>query len=340
MVVGNAPAENAKQCLEECNSLSTCAFWDFGYNYCRLRSDAGNGQEVAQGHNCGSKNCYLDLVLHARGCPSSGTEIVEGYDKSVQYAVSCCSTDGKTCTSPHSPSCQLKTYDEAVKMCEAVGRRLCAKSELENCCGTGCDYDWKFIWVVAEPYFEFYQDSIMGTPLCKVTLTDVRANKNSMKNTYDCPSDKAGKMVLCNANKGTNITVFDNGDFSLGDDWASIIVNENFKGCITIGTFQETKYVGASKQAYVNYGTSGNLDNKVSSFVIELVHNSLSNTFCTSSEATTWTTFLEAKEECKKSLSCKWFYDSCGQGTMFKSCPASSITKTSRCGSILHKMDE
>ena len=53
----NAPASDAIACLNECNYLSTCAYWDYGGNFCRLRSNDGGGKVVANGYSYGPKNC-------------------------------------------------------------------------------------------------------------------------------------------------------------------------------------------------------------------------------------------------------------------------------------------
>ena len=53
----NAPATTARQCLTQCNILSTCQFWDFGNGYCRLRSNEGQGPEVAKWYLGGAKHC-------------------------------------------------------------------------------------------------------------------------------------------------------------------------------------------------------------------------------------------------------------------------------------------
>ena len=113
--------------------------------------------------------------------------------------------------------------------------------------------------------------------LCSVELKDLQANKKFMTEYYGCKNDKAMSMILCNAKKGHKITVFDDGEYSSSaDDWTSISVMKNFSGCITIPTFEKSQYVGTGKQVFVYYATSGNLDGKVSSFVIEL----LGNVFC------------------------------------------------------------
>ena len=39
------------------------------------------------------------------------------------------------------------TWEEARRHCEAVGMRLCnSQLELNQCCGTGCDYDNLLVW--------------------------------------------------------------------------------------------------------------------------------------------------------------------------------------------------
>merc|ERR1719421_2217612 len=65
-------------------------------------------------------------------------------------AVRCCSMDGKSCQTKISGQCHIgKTHAEAVEICEAIGRRLCTKAEIDAkvCCGTGCMYDSYRIWM-------------------------------------------------------------------------------------------------------------------------------------------------------------------------------------------------
>ena len=65
----NAPATTARQCLTQCNILSTCQFWDFGNGFCRLRSEQGsNGREPDGKSSCGQKDCLLNGIFVSRIC--------------------------------------------------------------------------------------------------------------------------------------------------------------------------------------------------------------------------------------------------------------------------------
>ena len=57
MVNDNAPAKNADECLQQCNVLPDCKFWDFGGNCCRLRSNKGSGPQIAKSYTYGPKFC-------------------------------------------------------------------------------------------------------------------------------------------------------------------------------------------------------------------------------------------------------------------------------------------
>ena len=59
MVNGNAPADTTAECLNQCNNEPECKFWEFGDDYCRLRSNDGNGAEVAESYVSGPKFCFL-----------------------------------------------------------------------------------------------------------------------------------------------------------------------------------------------------------------------------------------------------------------------------------------
>ena len=68
MVNNNAPANNPQECQQQCASLSTCNYWDFGDNYCRLRSNAGNagvnGLYPYPGYAYGRKNCFFGMTVY------------------------------------------------------------------------------------------------------------------------------------------------------------------------------------------------------------------------------------------------------------------------------------
>ena len=48
------------ECLEKCNSVDSCKFWDFGEGWCRLRTDSGNGPQSDSRYTSGPKNCILE----------------------------------------------------------------------------------------------------------------------------------------------------------------------------------------------------------------------------------------------------------------------------------------
>ena len=63
MLNDNAPARNPQDCLSKCKTWMGCKFWDFGDGFCRLRSNDGNGAEVAAGYTFGSNNCFFGKYL-------------------------------------------------------------------------------------------------------------------------------------------------------------------------------------------------------------------------------------------------------------------------------------
>ena len=64
MVNDHAPASTAQQCLKQCNSFPNCLFWDFGDNFCRLRSNDGNGIEESSSYFCGRKECTFGTIRY------------------------------------------------------------------------------------------------------------------------------------------------------------------------------------------------------------------------------------------------------------------------------------
>ena len=63
LAIDNAPANDASECLNQCNISPDCKFWDFGDNTCRLRSNSGNGPAEAKSYTSGQKYCILGMVL-------------------------------------------------------------------------------------------------------------------------------------------------------------------------------------------------------------------------------------------------------------------------------------
>ncbi len=57
LINGDAPANNPQQCLNKCNALQNCEFWDFGNNLCRLYSTEGGAPEHNANYESGVKNC-------------------------------------------------------------------------------------------------------------------------------------------------------------------------------------------------------------------------------------------------------------------------------------------
>ena len=105
--------------------------------------------------------------------------------------------------------------------------------------------------------------------LCRVCFTnnaDMNVNKKTMKRTYGCPNDEARSMKVCFATKATKIRVFDDSKYRFSkDDWTEIYVRWDMKGCETISHFEITKTYSALN---VVYKTKGNLNGKVSSFMV------------------------------------------------------------------------
>ena len=63
MVNDNTRASSPEKCLEDCNALASCKFWDYGDYTCRLRSDAGKGKEPASGYLSGTRNCIFSKMV-------------------------------------------------------------------------------------------------------------------------------------------------------------------------------------------------------------------------------------------------------------------------------------
>ena len=62
IINGDAQANNAQQCLNKCNAIQQCRFWDFGNNRCRLYSDFGDGPEADELYEFGVKNCVYGML--------------------------------------------------------------------------------------------------------------------------------------------------------------------------------------------------------------------------------------------------------------------------------------
>ena len=54
--------------------------------------------------------------------------------------------EGGDCRSGHNDDVKV-TWNEAQDHCEEAGMRLCnSQEELDQCCGTGCQYDNQLVW--------------------------------------------------------------------------------------------------------------------------------------------------------------------------------------------------
>ena len=65
--------------------------------------------------------------------------------------ISCCTLTGDSCSrEAHGGNCRSGdkvTWEVAREHCEVAGMRLCnSEEELDQCCGTGCNYDNILIW--------------------------------------------------------------------------------------------------------------------------------------------------------------------------------------------------
>ena len=111
-----------------------------------------------------SKNNHLisdKMYLALDGCSENLIEEFNdndpGYYNGNQKVahIICCSKDGKSCSrktdmgkchSGHGIDGK-DTWDVARSYCENVGKRLCSsQEELNQCCGTGCQFDNVLVW--------------------------------------------------------------------------------------------------------------------------------------------------------------------------------------------------
>eukprot|EP00929_Paragymnodinium_shiwhaense_P121946 TRINITY_DN943_c0_g1_i2.p1 TRINITY_DN943_c0_g1~~TRINITY_DN943_c0_g1_i2.p1 ORF type:complete len:257 (-),score=33.90 TRINITY_DN943_c0_g1_i2:333-1103(-) len=102
-----------------------------------------------------------------------------------EFAVRCCSMDGKSCKSPRSCP-DSATYDWAEASCQGEGMRLCKKSELESgvCCHGGCGFDSKQVWASTEPtraMFRAAPQTNRGAPMLKGGELDISQEEEEEK---------------------------------------------------------------------------------------------------------------------------------------------------------------
>ena len=90
--------------------------------------------------------------MATKGCPKKRGFKIKKKSADFKAAVRCCNTKGD-CFSKKKIDCpgkgkgNRKTYEEAKTICSDKGLRLCNDYELEACCGTGCMFDVKTIWI-------------------------------------------------------------------------------------------------------------------------------------------------------------------------------------------------
>eukprot|EP00929_Paragymnodinium_shiwhaense_P121945 TRINITY_DN943_c0_g1_i1.p1 TRINITY_DN943_c0_g1~~TRINITY_DN943_c0_g1_i1.p1 ORF type:complete len:257 (-),score=41.87 TRINITY_DN943_c0_g1_i1:263-1033(-) len=102
-----------------------------------------------------------------------------------EFAVRCCSMDGKSCKSPRSCP-DSATYDWAEASCQGEGMRLCKKSELESgvCCHGGCGFDSKQVWASTEPtraMFRAAPQTNRGAPMLRSGELDISQEEDEEK---------------------------------------------------------------------------------------------------------------------------------------------------------------
>ena len=117
----------------------------------------------------------------------------------------------------------------------------------------------------------FYSNDGATSSIC--TLNDVTYGDPVQYGIADgkpCQNDEARSMRICEGKRGTKLTVYDNGDCKTSDDWAVLTINRNFHDCIKVDTFEDDAIYGPNNEIYVDYGTSGNLDGKISCLKFEL----------------------------------------------------------------------
>jgi len=97
---------------------------------------------------CSSESQWaIDFTSHK----NHGRKCLHVNTTSDDSAVRCCSESQQTCSSQDAnQKCygKAKTHAEAEAICDADGKRLCSRDELENdnCCKTGCMYDLLTTW--------------------------------------------------------------------------------------------------------------------------------------------------------------------------------------------------
>ena len=85
--------------------------------------------------------------MATKGCPKKRGLKFKKKSADFKAAVRCCNTKGDKCFSKTIGCKEGKTYEEAKTICSDKGLRLCNDYELEACCGTGCMFDVKTIWI-------------------------------------------------------------------------------------------------------------------------------------------------------------------------------------------------
>ena len=114
-----------------------------------------------------------------------------------------------------------------------------------------------------EPFCELY--NVVHGEAVKYEISNGKAGGTS------CANDDARSVTICEGKRGTKLTVYDDGECRKNaDDWAEITINTNFLGCILVSTFEADAFYGDNNEIYANYGTSDNLNGKVSCLNFEL----------------------------------------------------------------------
>ena len=99
-----------------------------------------------------------DSTMTQASCKRLTRKLVPG---NQGHGVRCCSKDGTSCTTPR--QCHMgANYLEAANICSKLDMRLCNDGDdLDNlCCKTGCNLDYRTIWIDGEGQILFAYDHV------------------------------------------------------------------------------------------------------------------------------------------------------------------------------------
>lgn len=195
--------------FEECEEKATSINVDgFSYRstsdgYCRKCSKTALETAIKESNDYGvyrkQASASTGWASVSKGCPKKyPDETVMLSLEGSKHTVRCCNDKGDVCISE--PCKSDASYQAAVEHCSNQGLRLCFEEELNQCCGTGCQFDHTTNWIAdpAQGGCDYWNKNA-GCPQDSTSLTRLHpAIEDDLASCLELC--KSGGYTCCRAN--------------------------------------------------------------------------------------------------------------------------------------------